>query len=459
VAKQLACIVLLFCAAAIQSSAQTFTTLVNFEGTNGESPVGPPIQATDGNLYGATSVGGTFGWGTVFKITAAGQLTVLHNFVYNDGFGPESPLVQGSDGNLYGSTPAGGTGLGGTLYEITPQGPFQRLYAFCIDCAEPSGPSAGLAQGSKGDFYGTSLAGGEYSLGTVFKIKPMGQPTVLYDFGPQASAGIQPNGGLVEDIDGSFYGTTPETVFKITPDGALTTLYSFCAQPNCGDGSTPRAGLVEAGNGNFYGTTTLGGASNAGTVFEITPAGELSTLYSFCFQQNCADGSTPQSGLALGSNGKLYGTTNGGGAYGYGTVFQVSLEGELRTLHNFNDTDGEYPLGIMQATDGNFYGTTMEGGNGACIFGCGTIFSLSIGLRPFVATQMSAAKIGRQIVILGNNLGSSTAVSFNGTAATFVVVSDTEITATVPSGATTGFVTVTTAGDTLKSNKPFQIIP
>jgi uncharacterized repeat protein (TIGR03803 family) len=173
------------------------------------------------------------------------------------------------------------------------------------------------------------------------------------------------------------------TAFKITPSGSLTTLYSFCSQSGCADGESPRAGLVQATDGDFYGTT-LGGVNMAGTVFNITASGSLTTLYSFCSQAGCADGESPEAGLVQDTNGNLYGTTSNGGANGSGTVF-----------------------------------------------------SLSVSLGPFVKTQPASAKVGVAVKILGTNLTGASSVSFNGTAAVFTVVSPSEITTTVPVGATT----------------------
>jgi uncharacterized repeat protein (TIGR03803 family) len=196
---------------------------------------------------------------------------------------------------------------------------------------------------------------------------------------------------------------TGGTVFRITAGGKLTTLYDFCSQANCTDGSYPN-GLVQATNGDFYGTTNQSGAYGAGTVFKITPAGTLTTLYNFCSQTNCADGA--------------------------------------------------YPLaGLMQDTNGNLYGTTFEGG----AYGLGTVFTLSVGLGPFVETQTTSGKVGAAVKILGTNLTGATSVTFNGTPALFTVVRPSEITTTVPAGATTGTVQVVTPSGTLSSNVSFRV--
>ena len=227
-----------------------------------------------------------------------------------------------------------------------------------------------LIQGTDGNNYGTTVRGGVYEQGTVFKVTPDGTLTALYSFCSQVNCtdGAEPFSRLVQ-AGGNFYGTTAiggandgGTVFEITPAGQLTTLYSFCSQTNCTDGAEPFSGLVQAG-GNFYGTTVSGGANGRGTVFEITPAGQLTTLYSFCSQTNCADGELPYAGLVQ-AGGNFYGTTVEGGANGfYGTIFEITPAGQLTTLHSFAYTDGADPTaGLIQATDGNFYGTTEGGG-------------------------------------------------------------------------------------------------
>jgi uncharacterized repeat protein (TIGR03803 family) len=471
--KRMACLVLLFCAAAISASAQTFTTLMSFDGTDGHFP-GPLVQGFDGNLYGNTAEGGSNSrkpYGTTYKVTPTGTLTSLYSFCgrsnCTDGGQPAAGLALSTAGDFYGTTDFGGLNgqVGyGTVFKISPSGALTDLYDFCAqpDCEDGAGPTAGVLLAADGNFYGTTQrGGGDSSFGTIFKITPAGILTTLYSFASTGGAnGFYPT-GLTQATDGNFYGTTSGgalgygTVFKMTPAGTLALLYSFCGQANCTDGSYPNAALVQASDGNFYGTTSQGGTNNYGTIFKITPAGMLTTLYSFCAQASCEDGAYPTAAL-IQADGNFYGTTSGQLATNLGTIFRFSQGSTLTTLHSFSGTDGELPYaGLLQATNGYLYGATADGGTSAD----GTVFSLSIGLSPFIETLLTSGKAGTSVPILGNNLTGTTSVAFNGIAATFTVVSDTEITVTVPSGATTGFVTVTTPSSTLKSNKPFHVVP
>jgi uncharacterized repeat protein (TIGR03803 family) len=341
-------------------------------------------------------------------------------------------------------------------------------------------PRATLVQATDGNFYGTTLAGGAAGSGTVFKITPDGALTTLYSFSCLCADGMLAN-GLVQATDGNFYGTTGAggahgsgTVFKISATGTLTTLHSFsCPQGSeCPDGAGPYAGLVQATGGDFYGTTAGGGINYHGTIFKITASGALTPLYSFCPQSGCLDGDAPEAGLVQATDGSFYGTTVQGGTdacpSGCGTIFKVTPAGSLTTLHSFCQhngcPDGFLPFaGLVQATDGDLYGTTYSGGTSdMCEGTCGTVFRLSVGLGPFVETEPAAGQLGAVVKILGTDLTGVSRVTFNGTPAVFAVSSRskvTEITTTVPAGATTGEVQVVIPSGTLSSNVPFRVLP
>jgi uncharacterized repeat protein (TIGR03803 family) len=442
-------------------SAQTFTTLHTFDGTDGAAPSGILVQATDGNFYGATISGGPNNAGTAFKITPSGTLSKLCNFPGGEnGANPVGGLIQAADGNFYGTTGAGGIsgeGGDGTVFKITPSGVLTTLYHF--DIVDGLYPYAGLVQGTDGAFYGTTGYGGSTDGGTVFKITSSGTLTTLHTF--DVSDGFSPIAGLIQATNGNFYGTTAYgganiqqnadggTVFEITPSGTLTTLYNFCSQPGCTDGDEPLAALVQASNGDFYGTTNGGGANGDGSVFEILP-GPLTTLYSFSGPYVV---SFVYVALIQATDGNFYGVSPTGGTNGDGTVFEFTASGTLTTLHTFAGTDGSIPSSLFQATNGTLYGTTSSGGAN----GDGTLFSLDVGLGPFVETQPTTGTSGSTVKILGTDLTGTTSVTFNGVPATFTVASPSLIRTTVPAGATSGKVRVTTPSGTLVSNTAFRV--
>ena len=389
-------------------------------------------------------------------------------------------LVQATGGNLYGTTLNGGANLAGTVFRVTQDGGFTTLYSFCaqggVDCTDGEHPYAGLVQGIDDNFYGTTSGGGSGGCcGTVFKITPEGAFATLHTF--DQTDGDDPVAPLIQASNGHFYGTTESggeyfggTAFEITSNGDFTSIHSFCESISCVDGSSPAAALLQDKDGNFYGTTMSGGEHLSGTVFKLTTQGSVTVLYSFCSQAYCMDGEYPGAPLVQGTDGNFYGTTPSGGPaqcfdeyYGYycGSVFQVTPDGTLTSLHGFDISDGDEPTGgVIQSTNGKFYGTTYFGGEGSAGCGefCGTVFSISMGLGPFVETNPQAGKTGTKIGILGNDLTGTTGVSFNGTVAVFTVKSQTFIIATVPSGATSGVVSVMLPDGTLSSDVPFIIL-
>ncbi len=459
--------------AALTLSAQTVTTIHTFNGADGSSQISPLIQNTDGNFYGTTEGGGTDNSGTIFKITPQGTLTTLYSFcdaVPGCSRVPFAALVRGTNGNLYGTAAFGGSDIdcNGAVFQITPRGAFTTLYEFCSSESSGQFPEAALVQAQDGNLYGITS-------GTLFKISPQGQLTTIYRFCSQPSCtdGSFPTGpGLLLGADGNLYGTTSQggafglgTVFRSTLTGKLTTLYSFCAQSNCPDGRGPGP-IVQASDGNLYGTSVEGGSTGnecndptgCGTAFKLTWGGKLTTLYTFCYVLFCKDGYTPNS-LVVGSDGNLYGTTRFGGIlggnYGDGTIFRLTPDGTFTSLYAFctqaHCPDGAWPTNLVQSTDGTFYGATNSSN--------GTIFKLDVGLPPFLKTMPRFGKVGASVIVLGNRLSSATTVSINGTAATFTVLSNNEIKATVPAGATTGQLTVTTAQATLASDVVFTVVP
>jgi uncharacterized repeat protein (TIGR03803 family) len=467
---------LMMLAMAIAAPAQNvihLRTLWSFNSPGGNEPVGALVQAADGNLYGATLIGGLNDSGTVFKVTPEGSLRTLYSFCSQsgcaDGAYPQGALVQALDGNFYGTTYGGGISSCdapegcGTVFKITPSGVLTMLHSF--DFTDGATPFSGLIQNAAGNFYGTTYSGGANGLGTVFEMTPEGAVTTLHSFlGPD---GYSPHAALLEGGNGNFYGTTLSggadgagTVFEITEAGFLTTLYNFCSQIGCADGEGPVGNLIQDSDGDFYGTTFGGGTKAEGTVFKLTPAGKLTTIYS-CDPGPCGDGQNFNAGLVQGTDGNFYGLATYGGA-GDGTIFRIEPRSGLFTLlYSFCSVrdclDGGLPVApLVQDTNGDFYGTTFEGGAATL----GTIFVFSVGLGPFVETQPVIGRVGATTRILGKDLRGATSVSFNGTPATFTVSkSGTYISTTVPADATTGPVQVMTPSGTLTSNVNFQVLP
>jgi uncharacterized repeat protein (TIGR03803 family) len=332
------------------------------------------VQTPPTGLVCSVSNGtGTMGAADVANVGIAcvSNFTLLYSFAggSGDGADPYHSLIQAGDGDFYGTTLSGGTSNGGTIFEITPSGTESVFHSFV------SMPWAGLIQGSDGNFYGTTASGGTNGRGTVFKIMPSGTESVLYSF-PVGSS--EPYTGVIEGSDGNFYGTTGAngvsddgTVFTVTPSGSETVLHIF---PKTGsDGEIPYAGLIQGSDGNFYGTTYNGGANGLGTVFKVTPSGTETVLYSFA---GGSDGEHPYAGVIQGGDGNFYGTTYQGGTSGDGTVFKLTPAGTETVLYTFagGSSDGANPeAGLTQGTDGNFYGNTYQGGAG----GVGIVFKLT----------------------------------------------------------------------------------
>ena len=391
--------VILFCAVTITSSpAQSvfFNTLALLNGTIGTSPYDGLVLGRDGNFYATAYAGGNsvVCWqggscGTVFKMTPDGALTNLYSFNGLDGAFPVAGLVQASDGNFYGMTEWGGTSSAchnyglpgcGTVFKITPSGALTTLYSFCsqANCADGFRPTGGLMQAADGNLYGTTSEGGvsnvcQYGCGTVFRITMTGTLTTLHSF--TLSDGLAPASTLVQASDGNFYGTAEGgpvygTVFKMTPAGVVSSLHSFDGT----DGEEPN-GVVLASDGNLYGTTYYGGLNgNSGTVYKVTLSGAFTLLYGFCSENGCTDGRDPAAALVQAADGNFYGTTIQGGIYtdecyglGCGTVYQITPAGRLTTIHSFCASgqpcaDGSLPYGaLVQSANGSLYGTTLYG--------------------------------------------------------------------------------------------------
>lgn len=468
--------------AATPGYAQNYSVLYDFGNRSGE-PANPNFsgaiaQGRDGNMYTTSSNGGANNLGAVFEISPAGQLRVRYSFCSQancaDGSNPTG-LTLGTDGNFYGATLFGGTcsriGGCGTVFQVTPTGTLAVLYNFTSG-NDGSFPVAPPIRGMDGTFYGTaSLKGASSNCGTVYRITPTGVFTLLHQF--DGIDGCQPNATLVR-VGGNFFGTTfnggttygaslgDGVVFQITPGGSVTVLYNFDGT----HGIEPRSPLVQGSDGDFYGTTISNSTGNS-EVFKMTPPGTV--LYTL---NGTTDGAYVNAGLVQATDGNFYGVASEGGnsacTHGCGTLFQITPAGSYSVLYSFDGISGFAPeVTPFQHTNGVLYGDTYYGGTGKMCSGggvgehCGLFYSWNGNLPPFVALLPYSGKVGDTIEFLGQGFTSASTVSFNGVPATVASQgnSGTYLRAMVPSGATTGFVTVTTSTGTLTSNKQFVVIP
>jgi uncharacterized repeat protein (TIGR03803 family) len=481
---------------------------------DGESPMAELIQGADGNYYTTTFAGGsgacpddvqglTPGCGAVVKITPGGVFSVLYSFPFDssnsttpNGMFPVAGLLQAPDGNFYGVASGGGSSgtdfcqpgpeiFGcGTIFKLTPSGHFTLLYSFCggYGCGSypPDGadPRGRLALGPDGNLYGTTQQGGYYNgvynSGTIFRISLSGAYEIMHSFTGCCGTGDgeSPAAGLTLASDGNFYGTTQAggtsgngTVFKMDLTGTVTILYSFLSDDT--NGTDPWSALIQASDGYLYGTCYTGGANGNGTVFRISTSGNLTKVYDFTPAAGGA-GTLPRAGVIQASDGNLYGTTwegGAGGAGGVGAIYQLTLEGVATLEASFSFASGYSPAdALVQGSDGNLYLTTPDGGgtnsNGVADDGTIEVFKAGLplpkpGILGFVP---SSGPVGTKVTIgLGPYIG-ATAVTFNGTSATFKVTGSEFITTTVPAGATTGLISVTTPGGMVKSKQKF-IVP
>jgi uncharacterized repeat protein (TIGR03803 family) len=377
-------------------------------------------QGRDGNLYGVTGTGGLHSKGTIFKIGPSGGFTVLHNFDGPHGATPVGGLTLGLDGNLYGMTELGDAYGIGNIFRITPAGAFTVLYDFKGD-TDGGMPESPLMVGADGNFYGTSYPG------SAFRMTPAGVFTVISKI-PNFS-----QGPLLQAKDGSLYGVSDfagkysaGSVFRIS-GGTYTIVHSFDGP----SGSYPTSGLVEGADGNFYGTTTAGGSANAGVVYRITPSGNYHVMVDWDNKPPALDGYQAYAGLVAGADGNLYGVTIWGGQFGDGVIFSLTTDGDYKVLYNFDapSGDGAY-ASLVQHTNGRLYGITNRGGGGQD----GVIYSFNDSLEPFARLIPHAGLVGDTVGVLGHGFAQATGVEFNGTAASFHVVSNTYLTATVSSG-------------------------
>lgn len=462
-------LVSVFIAVGVVAQAQTYTKLYTYPiGAGAYSGIVFPqvmSQGRDGNLYSTVANDGTHNVGTVYKIPTAGAPTTIYTFCSltscTDGGYPFGGVTLGFDGNFYGTTQGGGSHAAGTVFKVTPTGTLTTLWNFA-NGTDDSVPVYPTLQGQDGNMYGVSVGQYNTQYGAFFKVSSSGVFKVLRDFG--YTNGADPN-LPTQGTDGNFYGTTQlggdptcrcGVVYKATAAGAITVLHTFKGYPT--DGNHPYGILVQGTDGNFYGTTYRGGAHNGGSVFKITPTGSYTLLYSFNFSSSYLDAQLPEAGLTLGTDGNFYGVGTAGCSKNTGAIFKITPAGSESVLYNFCSVtcaDGFGPATpLVLHTDGKFYGNTNGNSLGGSVF-----YSFDVGFKPLVDLVNWTGKVGKTIEILGQGFTGTTAVLFNGVPAAFTNVSDTYMTANVPSGATTGSVTVKTFTGTFNSNRKFLVTP
>jgi uncharacterized repeat protein (TIGR03803 family) len=465
--------------AAVAANAQTFTELHTYPiGSGAWSGIRAPqgmAQGRDGDLYStiANNGTGTAVDGTVYKITTTGALSEVYSFcaltACDDGDDPEGGVTLGLDGNLYGTTKVGGKDGAGTIFKVTPTGTLTTLHSF-TNSTDDSVPIYRVVLGQDGNFYGVSEAEYNGQYGAFFRISPSGVFKALGDF--DYTNGSLPN-LPTQGTDLNFYGTAQQggdngtncgVVYKVTTGGKITVLHNFAGYPT--DGCRPISVLVQGTDGDFYGTTYSGGDSSAdgngnGTIFKISPSGVYTLLHSFTYgvsgSTNLYDAQLPEAGLTLGTEGNFYGVGAYGGMTNYGAIFKITPAGTESVLYSFcykTCTSFSPATPLVLHTNGDFYGNSNGNSLGGAVF-----YSLNVGFKPIIDLVTWTGKVGATVQILGQGFTGATGVSFNGTAAKFVNVSDTYMTATVPAGATTGSVTVTTFTSTLKANHSFLVTP
>jgi uncharacterized repeat protein (TIGR03803 family) len=475
------------------TTAGAYTPLYNFcaEGSpcllTGGYPLGGVTLGLDGNLWGTTQNGGKDAMGTVFKITPAGTWTSLYQFNGTDGSGPIYPVFSGQDGNMYGVTAFGAHY--GTFFKLTTKGAITPHAFIYTNGYEPNLPT----QGSDGNFYGTTQYGGDptCACGVVYKVTAGGKITVLHTFKGSPTDGNRPIGVLVQGSDGDFWGTTYQggssgegTIFKISVSGAYTLVYSFQYASPTFLGELPVAGLTLGTDGNLYGVASRGGTNGYGAIFEVTTGGTVTFLHSFCSVTGCTDGIVPETPLVQHTNGKFYGTASGNSlCCGVFYSFDMGLppftrlpatSGKIGATVQFLGQDftgatsvtfGGTPATSFKIVSDTFLTAKVPVGALTGVVSIVTSTGTLLGSHNFKvlpaikSLSVSSGTVGTPVTISGSGLIQASKVTFGGVKAAFTVTNDSTIATTVPTGAKAGKVAVTTPGGAASSPTTFTVTP
>jgi uncharacterized repeat protein (TIGR03803 family) len=466
------------------TASGTLTTLYSFDGSVGEYPFGGVTLGTDGNFYGTTNRGGSAGFGSIYKVTPAGVVTSPHSFTNTgDGTNPAAAPVLGNDGNFYGSTSGvdvNVTEANSTIYKLTPSGGFTVLHT--LNPATDGSSAGPLTLGADGSFYGGTASGGVNGWGTLFKVTTSGAFTLLHSFANLADG--RQGATLAQASNGTFYGTTylggansAGVVFKISPTGTFTKLHDLNGTT---EGTGVTGNMILATDGNFYNVALSNGANGGGTLFKVSSAGVFTKVLDF---GGSNEGVSPGTGLLQATSGLFYGSTENGGT-GNASVF-YSLNQSLAPFASLVSTTGREgaKIGILGQGFSASSGVKFGGVAATAVTRTGTTFltatvpaaaltgsvTVVTGRTTLTSAQSfkvtptltsftpTSGPVGTLVTLAGTGLTQTTKVTFTGKSASFTVISDTEVTASVPTGAATGKIAVTTKGGTASSKTSFTV--